>query len=99
MGKTKTGTVKWFSQSLGYGYIIQPGKPDLFFHIKGKRVPSKTTVNGEELILWEKPKEFTLFWTPKSGDKILYSLGSNKKGPIADAWMLESVYESVSKKT
>lgn len=30
-----TGTVKWFSQEKGYGFISQEGGPDVFVHSSG----------------------------------------------------------------
>jgi CspA family cold shock protein len=32
MSETKTGTVKWFSNQKGYGFIEQDGGPDVFVH-------------------------------------------------------------------
>jgi CspA family cold shock protein len=32
MGETKTGTVKWFSDQKGYGFITVDGEKDVFVH-------------------------------------------------------------------
>lgn len=32
MNERVRGTVKWFSSDKGYGFITQPGGPDLFVH-------------------------------------------------------------------
>jgi CspA family cold shock protein len=32
MGETKTGTVKWFSDQKGYGFIAQDEGEDVFVH-------------------------------------------------------------------
>jgi CspA family cold shock protein len=32
MSETVTGTVKWFSNQKGYGFIEQDGGPDVFVH-------------------------------------------------------------------
>jgi CspA family cold shock protein len=32
MSETKTGTVKWFSNQKGYGFIEQDGGSDVFVH-------------------------------------------------------------------
>lgn|SRR5690625_495152 len=44
------GTVKWFSQEKGYGFLQQPGGPDVFVHhtaIEG--VGFKVLYEGEEV--------------------------------------------------
>jgi cold shock protein len=45
---TKTGTVKWFNETRGYGFIQQADGPDLFAHyneIKGEGF--KTLAEGQ----------------------------------------------------
>lgn len=32
MAERSRGTVKWFNADKGYGFIMQPGGPDLFVH-------------------------------------------------------------------
>jgi cold shock protein len=32
MSNTVTGTVKWFNESKGFGFIEQPNGPDVFAH-------------------------------------------------------------------
>lgn len=32
MANTVTGTVKWFNESKGFGFISQPSGPDVFAH-------------------------------------------------------------------
>lgn len=32
---TQTGTVKWFNETKGYGFIAQDSGPDVFAHVKG----------------------------------------------------------------
>lgn len=34
MSEKTTGTVKWFNESKGYGFIEQQSGPDLFAHFK-----------------------------------------------------------------
>lgn len=34
MSEKSTGTVKWFNESKGYGFIEQQSGPDLFAHFK-----------------------------------------------------------------
>ncbi|WP_026957864.1 MULTISPECIES: cold-shock protein [Aliagarivorans] len=50
MSDIKTGTVKWFNESKGFGFIAQDGGSDVFAHfsaIKGNGF--KTLVEGQKV--------------------------------------------------
>ncbi len=50
MSNTVTGTVKWFNESKGFGFIEQPSGPDVFAHfnaISGSGF--KTLVEGQSV--------------------------------------------------
>ncbi len=49
---TKTGTVKWFNDSKGYGFIEQESGPDVFAHfnaIAGEGQGRKTLYEGQKV--------------------------------------------------
>ena len=59
MSNTVTGTVKWFNESKGFGFIQQENGPDVFAHysaISGSGF--KTLVDGQRV-------EFTVTEGPK----------------------------------
>lgn len=65
------GTIKWFDNDKGHGYIVDPtgGDDDIFLHYK--RVIDR---NGERI-------------TFEEGEEVLYILGDEGKGPLAvSAW-------------
>ncbi len=50
MSKSATGTVKWFNESKGFGFIEQKSGPDVFAHfsaIEGSGF--KTLVEGQQV--------------------------------------------------
>ena len=50
MSKTTTGTVKWFNESKGFGFIEQSSGPDVFAHfsaIVGSGL--KTLMEGQQV--------------------------------------------------
>ena len=50
MSNTTTGTVKWFNESKGFGFIEQQSGPDVFAHfsaIVGDRF--KTLIEGQKV--------------------------------------------------
>ncbi len=45
-----TGKVKWFNEAKGYGFIEQPGGPDVFVHYSAiQGTGFKTLVEGQEV--------------------------------------------------
>ena len=50
MSEKATGTVKWFNESKGYGFIEQQSGPDLFAHFKSiVGTGFKTLVEGQKV--------------------------------------------------
>ena len=59
MSNTVTGTVKWFNESKGFGFIEQESGPDVFAHYKAITGSGfKTLVEGQkvEFIVTQGPK-------------------------------------------
>lgn len=54
-----TGTVKWFSQEKGYGFIKQENGPDVFVHHTAIQSPGFRTLNEGERV------EFDVIEEPK----------------------------------
>ncbi|MFV8781416.1 cold-shock protein [Microbulbifer sp. SA54] len=59
MSKTTTGTVKWFNESKGFGFIEQQSGPDVFAHFSAIASSGfKTLTEGQAV-------EFTVTQGPK----------------------------------
>lgn len=59
MSDTVTGTVKWFNESKGFGFIEQKSGPDVFAHFSAiKSDGFKTLAEGQQV-------EFTVASGPK----------------------------------
>ena len=59
-GSVQAGTVKWFSDEKGFGFIARAGKPDLFVHhtsinMEGRR----RLVEGQEVEFYEEESQKT----------------------------------------
>ena len=54
MSETTKGTVKWFNESKGYGFIQQESGPDVFVHF------SAITGNGFKTLVEGQQVEFTI---------------------------------------
>ena len=55
----KTGTVKWFSEEKGYGFLQQEGGPDVFVHHSAIEGTGFKTLNEGERV------EFDIIEEPK----------------------------------
>lgn len=50
MSETVTGTVKWFNESKGYGFIQRESGPDVFAHVNAiKGDGYKTLAEGQKV--------------------------------------------------
>jgi CspA family cold shock protein len=50
MANTSTGTVKWFNESKGFGFITQESGPDLFVHFSSINSNGfKTLAEGQKV--------------------------------------------------
>ncbi len=50
MSETKKGTVKWFNEAKGYGFIAQENGPDVFAHFRAIQGSGfKTLVEGQSV--------------------------------------------------
>jgi cold shock protein len=56
---TAQGKVKWFSNTKGYGFIEQPGSPDVFVHYSAIQADGYKTLKQGEMV------EFTMIDGPK----------------------------------
>jgi CspA family cold shock protein len=57
--ETAQGKVKWFSNTKGYGFIEQPGNPDVFVHYSAIQADGYKTLKQGEMV------EFTIIDGPK----------------------------------
>ena len=55
----RTGTVKWFNETKGYGFIEQEGEKDVFVHYSAIRMDGYRTLREGQ------PVEYTIMETPK----------------------------------
>lgn len=50
MSDTTTGTVKWFNETKGFGFIVQDSGPDIFAHVNSIAGSGyKTLVEGQKV--------------------------------------------------
>ena len=50
MSNKVTGTVKWFNEAKGFGFIAQDSGPDVFAHFKAIAMPGfKTLAEGQRV--------------------------------------------------
>lgn len=59
MSKTTTGTVKWFNETKGFGFIEQQSGPDVFAHF------SAITSSGFKTLTEGQAVEFSVTQGPK----------------------------------
>ncbi len=55
----RTGTVKWFNETKGYGFIEQDGEKDVFVHYTAIRMEGFRTLKEGQAV------QFTVTETPK----------------------------------
>ncbi|HBX44259.1 MAG TPA: cold-shock protein [Deltaproteobacteria bacterium] len=55
----RTGTVKWFNETKGYGFIEQEGEKDVFVHYTAIRMDGYRTLREGQSV------QYTVMETPK----------------------------------
>ncbi len=55
----RTGTVKWFNETKGYGFIEQEGEKDVFVHYTAIRMDGYRTLKEGQSV------QYTVMETPK----------------------------------
>ena len=50
MSNTTTGTVKWFNESKGFGFIVQESGPDVFAHFSAIASSGFKTLTEGQLV-------------------------------------------------
>ena len=54
MSEIKTGTVKWFNNSKGYGFITpEDGEKDLFVHMSGIMMEGYKTLSDNQKVSYQ----------------------------------------------
>jgi CspA family cold shock protein len=51
------GTIKWFNNQVGYGFIEQEGGPDIFVHHSGIAEAGFRTLNGGDRVTFDIEQE------------------------------------------
>lgn len=79
MSERKTGTVKWFNEAKGFGFIQQDGGDDVFVHYSAIQMPGfKTLQEGQRV-------EFSV----EPGRKGLQAIdvqAAEPRGPVQFGW-------------
>ena len=47
------GSVKWFNEKKGFGFIGRQGKPDVFVHFSGIEMEGYKTLTAEDVVEFE----------------------------------------------
>ncbi|WP_281249650.1 cold-shock protein [Geothermobacter hydrogeniphilus] len=50
---TMQGTVKWFNNTKGFGFIEQEGGPDIFVHFSAIQMDGYRTLNEGDIVSFE----------------------------------------------
>ena len=50
MSEMIAGTVKWFNDAKGYGFISREGEPDVFVHFRSIHMDGRKTLKEEGLL-------------------------------------------------
>ncbi len=53
MSQRLEGTVKWFSEQKGYGFITQPDGEDVFCHFSAIQMPGFKTLEEDQKVEFE----------------------------------------------
>jgi len=74
---TTTGTVKWFNESKGFGFIEQESGPDVFAHFSAIQ-------SGPDVFAHFSAIQGDGFKTLAEGQKVQFTVTQGQKGPQAE---------------
>ena len=83
MSERETGTVKWFNQGKGYGFIERENGPDVFVHYSSIRGEGFRNLDeGAKVEFNVEPNDRG----PQAVDVVSLSGGTTEQAPISSGW-------------
>ena len=87
--------VKWFNREKLFGFLLIPGKPDLFFHFNNGNClkAAEQQATGIRFVQWY----LGPLLAPRPGDELAFQRGENAKGSMAGKWGYAEDYRQAAR--
>jgi cold shock CspA family protein len=91
----ENGYVKFFDSREGklFGFVVGGDGEDIYFHYSNGQVPYLYEFKGDKSVKFK--TSTTPMPYPKMGDRLVFNLSKNGKGPKANPWCFEQDYNKV----